>query len=134
MSYTTPSNYKGLRDRANRIKELVSGWVDRARQAVSNITERVTGLWTRAHEGVYAVGQVNNRETVWLRWDLGKTELHCKDCANLNGQIHTAEEWRAAGIQPQSFQLECEGWRCDCRLTPLPGYTGEGEGNIGYWE
>ncbi len=133
MNYTQPSDSKGLRDAANRIKEKIAGWVDAAKQIVSNITGRVSNLWTRAHEGVYATGQVNTREEIWLRWDFGKTELHCKDCLHLNGQIHTAEEWRAAQIQPQSFQLACEGWRCDCRFTQVRGYTGAGEGSIGMW-
>lgn len=133
MNYTQPSNSKGLRDAANRIKEKVSGWVEAARRIVSNVTGRVSGLWTRAHEGVYARGQINTREEIWLMWQLGRTENHCSDCLHLNGQIHTAEEWRAADICPQSFQLECEGWRCDCRLVQVPGYTGTGEGSIGFW-
>ena len=130
MSYTQPSNSKGLRDAANRIRDKISGWVDAARQLVSNMTSRVSGLWTRAHEGVYATGQVNTRVEMWLMWQLGATERHCKDCFHLNGQIHTAEEWRAAGIRPQSPDLECGGWRCDCRLTEVPGYTGTGVGSI----
>jgi len=128
------SNYKGLRDVWERIKDKVSGWVDSARQSVSNITTRVTGLWTRAHEGVYAVGQTHDRGDAWLMWELGRTERHCKDCLHFNGQIHRASEWRAAGIQPQSSQLTCRGFNCDCRLTEVPGYEGTGNGNIGFGE
>lgn len=130
MSYTQPSNLKGLRDVANRIKDKIGGWVDAARQLVSNATGRVSNLWTRAHEGVYATGQVNTRAETWLMWQLGATEKHCKDCLHLNGQIHTANEWRAAGIQPQSPDLDCGGWNCDCRLMEVPGYTGTGVGSI----
>lgn len=49
-------------------------------------------------------------------WRLGATERHCRDCAYLDGQIKTASEWAAAGIAPQSPDLECGGWNCDCRL------------------
>lgn len=133
MNSTQPSNSKGLRDAANRIKEKISGWVDSARQIVTNVTNRVAALWTRAHEGVYAEGQVNSRQEVWLMWELGKTERHCSSCLALNGQIHTAAEWRSAGIRPQSPDLRCGGWNCDCRLTEIPGYTGTGEGTIGFY-
>lgn len=130
MNYTQPSNSKGLRDAANRIKEKISGWVESAQRVISNIAGRVSGLWTRAHEGVYATGQTSDRQNNWYMWQLGATERHCKDCLHLNGQIHTAEEWKAAGIQPQSPDLECGGWNCDCRLVYIPGYEGQGMGSI----
>jgi hypothetical protein len=52
-------------------------------------------------------------------WVLGATAVHCSDCLRLNGQVHSASEWRAAGISPQSPDLECGGWNCDCRLYPV---------------
>lgn len=51
-------------------------------------------------------------------WQVGATDNHCKHCAGLNGIVATGNEWKNAGIQPQSGDLECEGWRCKCKLTP----------------
>ena len=51
-------------------------------------------------------------------WRLGNTREHCADCLRLDGQVHTADEWRRAAIRPQSPNLECGGWNCDCRLEP----------------
>jgi hypothetical protein len=128
------SNSKGLRDAANRIKEKISGWAESARRVVSNIATRVSSLWTRAHEGVYATGQTRDRQDNWYMWRLGATEKHCKDCLNFNGQIHTATEWANAGVRPQDPSLQCGGWNCDCRFELVPGYEGTGVGNIGFGE
>ena len=86
------------------------------------------GLWVVTMAGIYALGQVHTpprldssgeiTEQAYM-WQLGNTVQHCTDCASLDGQIHTAEEWRRAGIMPQSPDLECGGWNCDCRLVPV---------------
>ena len=55
-----------------------------------------------------------------LRWELGATEKHCTDCSGYAGQVRSAQEWddlfRVHGHKPQSRELECRGYRCDCRL------------------
>lgn len=56
-----------------------------------------------------------------LIWALGRTEKHCSTCAKLNGKVKRASYWRKVGVQPQSPPnpyLECQGWRCDCTLSP----------------
>lgn len=93
------------------------------------------GLWAVALAGVYSMSQVHTPPKVTtdadgnevetepvFEWVLGGTIDHCTDCLELNGQTHTAAEWRAAGIEPQSPDLECGGWNCDCRfeLTDSP--------------
>lgn len=98
---------------------------DEAREMLRNRL----ALWAGTIAGVYATGQLNQPArpvTVApgvsavvepsLTWRLGATEQHCTDCASLDGQTMTVSEWKAAGIQPQSPDLECGGWRCDCRL------------------
>jgi len=47
-----------------------------------------------------------------LMWKLGRTEKHCTSCLK-RGTI-----WREANIFPQSPDLECGGWLCDCDLLP----------------
>ena len=54
-----------------------------------------------------------------LVWVLGATEQHCRTCFALNGKVKRASFWEALGLRPQNPPnpfLECQGWRCDCRL------------------
>lgn len=84
--------------------------------ALSVLVNRIAQLWTRSYDGAVSKGQTYAPDDPTYVWRLGATEKHCRDCLNLDGQVHTASEWRAAGIQPQSPDLECGGWNCDCRL------------------
>jgi hypothetical protein len=56
-----------------------------------------------------------------LQWILGATEEHCKTCAALDGIVAWATEWDQSHFHPQmppNDLLECDGWRCDCKLEP----------------
>jgi hypothetical protein len=52
-----------------------------------------------------------------LVWRLGQTE-HCDTCLRLSGIVATAEEWQASGLRPQSRDLDCGGYNCQCHLEP----------------
>ena len=55
-----------------------------------------------------------------LKWVFGDTD-HCTTCEALNGIIAFNREWQEANVRPQSppnHDLECGGWRCQCRLEP----------------
>ncbi len=60
-----------------------------------------------------------------LQWQVGPTE-HCSDCSKLNGRTYRASTWAASGVRPQSSELECGGFRCQCQLVPTnePGNRG----------
>lgn len=73
-------------------------------------------LWAATAAGVYALGQLHREATIKYMWQLGGTIEHCDDCARLDGQIHTALDWRLSGYRPQGSALSCGGWKCDCRL------------------
>lgn len=49
-------------------------------------------------------------------WRLGATEKHCTDCLTNDGLVRSGEEWRLTGKLPQSRELECHGYNCDCSL------------------
>jgi hypothetical protein len=64
-----------------------------------------------------------------LVWRLGETEEHCPFCKRYNGIVAFASEWELAGVRPQNApnpaltgeidgEKGCEGWRCDCELSP----------------
>lgn len=48
-------------------------------------------------------------------WLYDPRKEHCTDCAGLNNLVLTISEWQRLGIEPQSPQLECGGWRCGCK-------------------
>jgi hypothetical protein len=103
-------------DWANRIKDKLAAIGDKARRIGNRILGRITTSWKNSTLKFETEGVTLNRDDPYLEWQLGATEKHCTDCAFLNGQIKRASEWRAAGIKPQSPDLECGGWNCDCRL------------------
>lgn len=72
-------------------------------------------LWAATAAGLYALGQLHREATIKYTWRLGATSRHCVDCLRLDGQIHTALEWRLSGYRPQGSALACGGWKCDCR-------------------
>lgn len=53
-----------------------------------------------------------------LEWVLGPTKDHCVDCARLAGKVKRSSYWQREGIAPQSHDLACGGWRCQCSLEP----------------
>lgn len=53
-------------------------------------------------------------EEALFTWKLGQTEQHCKDCLEFTQLILPASAWRRLP-PPQSPDLECGGWYCDCR-------------------
>jgi len=100
--------------------------LDALKKRLPNLANRIR-IWKNKLFGVRTRGQVQIRTEVFLMWELGLTEKHCVDCLRLNGQIHSASAWRGAGIQPQSPDLECGGWHCDCELIQMPSDYDGGE-------
>ena len=121
----------------DRLRDRLLGLEDEAAAGILiGVVSRVARLWTRSFDGLVSKGQTHTPPEVdedtgeeveaAFVWRLGATEDHCVDCLNLDGQVHTAAEWLASGIQPQSPDLACGGWNCDCRLEPteLPSSGG----------
>lgn len=76
-------------------------------------------LWVTTLRGVASVAQTWRRDDPRLMWVWNPLKEHCDDCANLNGQVHRASEWRQMRIEPQSRLLQCGGWRCGCRFVEV---------------
>lgn len=80
-------------------------------------------LWSNRYTDVKnrAVITGGKRTGGKYRWLLGATEKHCTHCADYAGQVKTAVEWddiyRTLGHRPQSRELECKGYNCDCWLS-----------------
>ena len=74
-------------------------------------------LWVNRWEDVYNQALLMGRENPKLKWVVGPTE-HCTTCLKLNGKVKRASTWEASGWRPQSRDLACGGWKCQCRLVP----------------
>lgn len=121
----TPSQRRQLDATISISQDAVAGFADdiySGKYAADNLGEQGIAnrlpLWGGTLAGVYALGQVNRADNPRLQWQVGPTE-HCSDCANFNGQIKTANEWRQGGLLPQSSGLQCHGYRCQCRLVEV---------------
>lgn len=79
------------------------------------------GLWVNMAAGIFFLGQTHQPYDVYLKWNWSVFKEHCGDCAHLNGQVHTAAEWRASGWYPRSSGLQCFGVHCGCYFTETSG-------------
>ena len=80
-------------------------------------------MWAARFNEAYneAVTQITLANGGKLVWELGATEQHCVTCSELNGKVAFASQWEQSGLKPQSAPndgLQCQGWHCDCALTP----------------
>jgi len=83
-------------------------------------------LWVNQYNGVVVKAQMMANADQKLEWVLGPTEEHCRDCATYAGRVYRASTWMRYGIQPQSPQLACHGFRCQCRLEPTDAPANKG--------
>jgi hypothetical protein len=79
--------------------------------------------WVSALDGFYNIIKMAGAGNKMLTWELGNTEKHCKDCANLDGQRHRASWYNSRGYTPRKpgSNTECGGYNCDCRLVDDDG-------------
>jgi hypothetical protein len=78
------------------------------------------GLWASRYPDIVSRAQVFTApKDLNFRWIYGDTIQHCDTCSKLEGIVATAADWadlQARGIYPQSPNLDCSGFNCDCHL------------------
>lgn len=91
-------------------------------------------LWINRYNAVRSEAQAVACADQKLTWHLGATEEHCTDCLNADGRTYRASTWAKYGWKPQSFDLECGGWNCDCRfeVTDAPVTPGRPPAMVGH--
>lgn len=72
------------------------------------------GLWVNMAVASFSTGQLMRRDNPRLRWVRNPMKDSCGTCVRLDGQVHTAAQWRASGWIPRSTRLECHGYNCGC--------------------
>lgn len=76
-------------------------------------------LWINRYNEVKAVAQQMACADAKLMWQWSpEVEQHCSDCRKLNGRVYRASVWNKYGLHPQSSELECRGFSCQCRFVP----------------
>jgi hypothetical protein len=76
-------------------------------------------MWADAAHGMFHAGHLYREGNPSYRWNYQPGKAHCGTCSTLNGQVKTAEEFRALGYWPMSPALECSGVHCGCELTEI---------------
>jgi hypothetical protein len=107
----------------DKVRDIVGRVSDRLGDGWKRVKSRLT-LWSNTAVSAYTQGQLDapippGREEPRFVWLLGATEEHCTDCLLFEGTVLTQSEW-ARLPSPQSHELECGGWNCDCRLVMTP--------------
>jgi hypothetical protein len=96
-------------------RRFPSGW--------KSITSRLK-LWVNQGLRALNIGKIfapvpPGNVSPLFKWQRGGTAEPCSDCLELDGVIKTAEQWQRDGIEPQSPDLECGGWNCQCQFVPV---------------
>lgn len=101
-----------------------SGYVTDARAGITDFggdAEARAMLWgNKSLQLFYDAGLMSSDKNGMYEWEMGDTE-HCADCLRLNGQKHRLKEWHDEGWLPQSSDLECNGYNCQCVLKKTTG-------------
>jgi len=75
-------------------------------------------MWANRYRDVANRAKTIVGEDKKLKWVRGPTSDSCQDCIHMDGKVKRASQWEAAGIRPQSLDLECKGFNCLCTFVP----------------
>jgi hypothetical protein len=88
---------------------------DERRSMLEDVLSRVV-LWGAALAWLGGKAYMSRNENL-SKWFLGNTVKHCADClAYSNEAAKPAKVWARNDKLPQSPDLECKGYNCDCRI------------------
>lgn len=71
-------------------------------------------MWSNRYDAVKSLAISMTGRDQKLKWIWNPIKEHCNSCAKLNGRVYRASTWARYNIEPQSFRLECKGFRCGC--------------------
>lgn len=72
-------------------------------------------LWENQYQRIVNLAKTIACADKKAKWVVGPTE-HCTDCARVDGKVYRLSIWAKYGWQPQSYALECKGFKCRCAL------------------
>lgn len=77
-------------------------------------------IWVNGYRRIQQEAKTMACNDKKLVWELGPAE-HCASCLRLSGQVRRGSFWEERGILPRvpgASYLDCNGYRCQCSLTP----------------
>lgn len=77
---------------------------------------RRSDLWVNKYDKVFNQAKAMAGRDQKLMWVRGMTKQPCRDALKLNGRVYRASTWAKHNILPQSIDLECRGFNCQCKL------------------
>ena len=100
---------------------------DREHKGKLRDLENRTSLWANRWRDIKNRALLMAGANLPLTWRFGGTEQHCDSCQWANGRTYRASVWEKYGWRPQSQDLECKGFNCQCSLNadgekPLRGH------------
>jgi len=75
-------------------------------------------LWANRYADIVNRARLMADKQGKLKWHLGTTEKHCEDCLRYSGKVKRSAYWTKINARPQSRELACKGFECDCKLLP----------------
>lgn len=98
----------------------VADWIEDGRQRSDGGLLRAiyqrANLWVNRYNAVRDKAKSMACANQPMIWILGETD-HCRSCSALSGQVRRNNTWDTI-VRPQSQELECGGYRCQCQLVP----------------
>ena len=94
-------------------RDIYAGRYSPDRLTLNGLFKR-TELWVNMAVGAFEEGKLYRRDNPRYRWVRNLLKDSCTDCLRLDGQVHSAEAWRAANWVPRSTRLACSGYHCGC--------------------
>jgi hypothetical protein len=72
-------------------------------------------MWSNRYNEVQDLAKVTTRPEDRFEWVEGPTSDKCDNCLALDGIVATGKDWAESGWKPQSYDLACHGYHCQCR-------------------
>lgn len=82
-------------------------------------------LWHNRYQDIVNQAHTLACQDQKMEWVLGPTD-HCSSCIKLGTLVKRGSVWASSGVRPQSPDLACGGFRCQCalRATDAPATPG----------
>ena len=94
----------------------------------NEITGKPRMWWNLSANPAYNEGLARASKSALGQFRLGETELHCRDCAQLNNLVFPFSVWfNYFGRElPPCNATECGGYRCKCKVVTFVGKASKG--------
>lgn len=94
--------------------QWIGGYRDTKGAMISVAFDRIK-MWAGRYERIKSKFLALFAKDKKLQWKVGNTE-HCIDCLNMMDRVYRASVWASYNLEPRSPELNCGGFRCQCKF------------------